>query len=350
MHERLIIDANYVKSAIPSIRTKTDLAGKRLYYWYGGTIDDVAVLDYDKKKDELIVRVKSTKTTGFELTPQKIKDEINEIVKDSTLENLRLIYDMEGKELIYNMTESVPILWFFSYPPTTVTIHKEYLVLHTEIAKDGKYSTQKVYRLVQDTDNLVGLSNFMNRSKDFILTGSSTGFGLNLSFLLTAYTFSLPLRTSKDTNLNAYYETFKRGDNKLDPERIHENFSDIILNAMEDQEEEDKRKKELIGGNYTLNNLERVGVKSFPLKDLLANGLPGVIKAEIDLENHSQKGFPVRISHAHISSGFLVLHADEEMEDYQKVLSTFKTMFGWEMIVLIALDDTEFGGLSGWLH
>lgn len=349
MHERLIIDANYIDTSIPSIRTKGDLTGKRLYFWCGGTIDDIAILSYNKMKDELRVNVKATRTSGFVPIPPRIKKEVKALASANKQNEVRFIYDMDEKDLIYNLTESLPILWFSSCPPTAVTINKHYIVLYTERTKDGKYMTQKVFRLVQDSDNLVGLSNFMNRSKEFICMNNMTKSGLNLSFLLTSHTYGLPLRTSTKTNLNEFCETYERGENKLDSDIIHENFSDIVLGAMEDQEEEDKRKKEIVGGDYSLNNLKG-NIKTYSLEDLFTSGIQEVARAEISIEGHSQKGFPVRISSAHITNGFLVLYAEEEVDDYHEAQRLFKIIFGWEKIVLISLDDTEYEDHWSWQH
>jgi len=346
MHERLIVDPTLINKTIPTLRLKADLVGKRLYFWRNGTADDISVLRYTKKDDILRVFVQKTNSSGWTPIPLKIKNEVEKFSKENSLPENEFIYDMKGEKLIYNLTNSEQITWFFSYPPLDVKVNQQYLVYWDEISTDGKTVTQKISRLVQDTDNLAGLATFFNKSTQFVLADESpTDEGLNLSFLLTARTFGLPLRTSNNTFLRQYCERYLRGDNKLDPESFHENFQNIALGVIENKEEEEKSKKELIGGNG-----KEVGSKSFYLSEILDNGMPFVDDAEIDLNNHSQKGFPVQISNAHIASGYLVLYAEDEMEDYHATLKIFRNIFDFDNILLIALDDTEYEEFRGWLH
>jgi hypothetical protein len=344
MHELLVIDPNYINKTIPTLRLKPDLVGKRLYFWDGGTADDIAVLTHDRLKDTLRVSVFKAKDSGFEPIPKKVQEEMEKIIEANTLHINRFIYNMEEKELVYNLGEYKPIIWFYSYPPQKILLNKQYLVIWDEISVDGKTTNQKIFRLVQDTDNLVGLANFYNRSENFIVTGEPTKTGLNYSFLLTAHTFGLPLRVSNQTFLSQYCEKYKRGDNKLDPERIHVNFEDIALKAIDEEEEKKNSKKELIGGKE-----ENSGNQSFSLNDIIEE-VPSVSEAEIFLNNHSQKGFPVKISNAHLSGGFLVLYAEEDIDDYQVALRLFRTIFNFDRIVLIDLEDTEYEEFRPWLH
>ena len=341
MHELLVIDPAFINSTIPTLRIKTDLIGKRFYFWGGGTADNIAVLTYNGIKDSLRVSAIKARDSGFQPISEKIQKEIRMIVPPKTETDYNFIYDMDGKELIYNLTETKVIRWFNSYPPEKVLINKQYLVLWDEISIDGKTMSQKVFRLVQDTDNLVGLANFFNRSEELTLTDVATKCGLDISFLLTSHTFGLPLRTSSGTILNQFCENYKRGANKLGAERIHENFEDIILESLA-EEEEDKEKKELIGGED--------GRKSFSLNELLLNGLPSATDAEIFIDNNVQKGFPVEISKAHIASGYLTLYADEEINDYHEAVKIFRTIFGYERIILVDQCDTEYEEYRKWLH
>jgi len=342
MHERLVIDPVFINGIIPTLRMKVDLVGKRLYFWGSGTADNIAVLTYNGVKDSLLVSAIKARDSGFTPVPEKIKKEIRMIVPPKTGTDYRFIYDMDGKELIYDLTKMKPIRWFNSYPPEKIELNKHYIVLWDELSIDGKTISQKIFRLAQDSDNLVGLANFFNRSEELILTSTATKCGLDYSFLLIAHTFGLPLRTSSGTFLDLFCENYKRGANKLDTDNLHENFENIILESLA-EEEEDKGKKELIGGGEE-------GSKVFSLTEILVNGFPSVDNAEIFIDNYDQKGFPVKISGAHISDEYLVLYADEEIYDYYNDLKKFRTIFGFERIILIDIDDTEYEEYRKWLH
>ena len=344
MHESYVVDATYINKTIPTLRLKPDLVGKRLYFWGGGTADDLAVLTHDRTKDSLVVSTFKLRKSGFVPISEEIKKEMKDIINSNALHTNLFIYDMEGKELVYNLGETKYITWFDSYPPQKIVINEQYLVYWNEVSADGKNTDQKVFRLVQDTDNLVGLSNFYNRSGNLILTGVTTDTGLNQSFLLTAHTFGLPLRTSRDTFLHQYCEKHRRGDTKLDPERIHENFQEITLKAIEYEEEKEKTKKELIRGNG------KVFSQNYSLIELLSDGVPPAIDAEVCLKDHSQHGFPVKISAANISSGFLTLYVDDDIENYQEAVGIFRKIFDHDRIILVDSADTEYEEYKRWLH